>query len=495
MPESAAALSPDEELAEFVGQFYADPLGFVIACYPWGEPGTPLEHESGPDDNQREFLTSLGHEVAARGFDGVSPVMPIQMAMTSGHGTGKSSMGGWITNWILSTRPHSIGTVTAGTASQLESRTWSAICHWTGMCLTAHWFEVQSRGIFHKTFRKTWKVVAQTCKEENAQSFAGQHAKTSTSWYLFDEASEVPDKIWETATGGLTDGEPMWFVWGQMVRNTGRFYRACFGSEDARWNHRRVDSRLSRFTNKALIEQNILDYGIDSDYVRVRVLGYPPSASELQYIDKGRISLARARTQVALPDEPIIAGFDVSGGGKAWNVIRFRQGLNGRIKPPIRIPGEHDPDRSQRIGVCAELLRDQRPGHKIAALFIDSAFGAAIAVRLRSLGFEHVYEINFGGASPDAHYLNMRAFMWAKTKEWLLLGSLPDEEGLCEQLGLPGYHLNQSGKLVIESKADIQARGETSPDDADALCLTFAQPVAMTAGKAVEPYRPKSAWG
>lgn len=492
----AAALSTDEQLADFVAQFYADPLGFVIAAYPWGEPGGPLEHESGPDDNQREFLTSLGEEVRARGFDGTNPVMPIRMAETSGHGTGKSSLGAWITGWIISTRPHSQGTVTAGTAQQLDERTWAAVCHWMEMCLTAHWFDIQSRGIYHKHFPNTWKVQAQTCKEENAQSFAGQHAARSTSWYLFDEASEVPDKIWVTAEGGLTDGEPMWFAWGQCVRNTGRFYETCFGSQAARWNHRRVDSRTSKFTNKELIAQTIADYGIDSDHVRVRILGYPPSASELQYIDKGRVTLARARTQTALPDEPLIAGFDVSGGGKAWNVIRFRRGLDGRAKPPIRIPGEHDPDRSQRIGLCAELLRDQRREHKLAAMFIDSAFGAAIAVRLRSLGFEHVYEVNFGGASPDAHFLNMRAYMWGKAKDWLLLGSLPDDEALCGQLSLPGYHLNASGKLVIESKADIQARGETSPDDADAFCLTFAQAVAVPLpGKTPPPYRPRSAWG
>ncbi len=490
----ASATTADIELAEFVGQFYADPLGFVQACYPWGEPGTPLEHETGPDDNQREFLTSLGNEVAARGFDGVDPVMPIRMSETSGHGTGKSAMGGWLTNWIQSTRAHSIGTVTAGTSMQLEERTWAAIRYWTSLCLTGHWFNVQARGIYHKTFKATWKVVAQTCKEENAQSFAGQHAKGSTSWYLLDEASEVPDGIWTTLYGGLTSGEDMVFAWGQCVRNTGEFYRVCFGREAERWNHRRVDSRTSRFTNKELIEQQIRDYGLDSDMVRVRVLGYPPSASELQYIDKGRVKLARSRAHVALPDEPIVAGFDVSGGGKAWNVIRFRKGLDGRILPPIRIPGEHDPDRSQRIGICAELLRDQRPGHKLAALFIDSAFGAAIAVRLRSLGFDHVYEVNFGGASPDTHQLNMRAYMWAKAKEWLLLGSLPDDDGLCEQLCLPGYHLNNSGKLVIESKADLQARGETSPDDADAFCLTFAQQVSAARGKVPAPYRPVSAW-
>ncbi len=475
----AAHPATDRALAEFVSQFYADPYGFVLAAYPWEQPDTPLAHETGPDDNQREFLESLGAEVRARGFDGRTPVMPIQMAETSGHGTGKSALGAWIANWLLSTRPHSIGTVTAGTATQLEFRTWAAICWWTSLCLTADWFVVQSRSIYATRSPKTWKVVAQTCKEQNAQSFAGQHARTSTSWYLFDEASEVPDKIWETASGGLTDGEPMWFVWGQPVRNTGQFYRVCFGSEAARWNHRRVDGRTSRFTNQTLIAQWITDYGLDSDYVKVRVLGLPPSASELQYIDQARVDLARQRRVVPLPDDPLVAGFDVSGGGKAWNVIRFRRGLCGDVRAPIRIPGEHDPDRSQRVGICAELLADPRPDHRLAALFVDAAFGAAIVERLRGLGFKQVYEVNFGGASPDDHQLNLRAYMWAKSKDWLLYGSLPDDDRLCDQLCTPGYHINPAGKLVIESKADLQARGEASPDDADAFALTFAQPVAI----------------
>lgn len=471
---------PDVQLAEEVARFYADPLGFVLFAYTWREPGTPLENEPGPDDNQIEFLKSLGDEVRRRKFDGMLPVMPVQMAESSGHGTGKSAMGAWIADWILSTRPHSIGTVTAGTFVQLESRTWAAIRYWTKLCITGHWFEIQSRGIHHKQFPETWKVVAQTCKEENAQSFAGQHAKTSTSWYLFDEASEVPDKIFETAYGGLTDGEPMFFAWGQMVRNTGEFYRICFGSLAARWNHRRVDSRTSRFTNKALIAQWEKDYGPDSDHYKVRVLGFPPSASELQYIDKGRVDLARGRKGVALPDEPLIAGFDVSGGGRAWNVIRFRRGLDGNPEgmKPVRIPGEHDPDRSQRVALCAELLSDRRPGRVLAAMFVDSAFGAAIVVRLQAMGFRNVFEVNFGAASPDPHYLNARAFMWAKMKDWLLLGGLPDDENLAGQLQLPGYHSNASGKLVIESKASIQERGEQSPDDADSFSLTFAMPVA-----------------
>jgi hypothetical protein len=42
----------------------------------------------------------------------------------------------------------------------------------------------------------------------------------------------------------------------------------------------------------------------------------------------------------------------------------------------------------------------------------------------------------------------------------------------------PGYHINRSNLLVLESKADMQKRGQASPDDGDALALTFAQPVA-----------------
>lgn len=484
---SALVESPELMLADEVSMYYDDPLGFVLFAFPWGEPGT-LEQEPGPDNNQREFLESLAKEVKARKFDGSTPVMPIKMAETSGHGTGKSAMGAWIAAWLLSTRPHSIGTVTAGTYSQLEEKTWAAIKHWMKLCITAHWFDIQSSGIFHKSYPETWKVTPQTCKKENAQSFAGQHARQSSSWYLFDEASEVPDEIYETAEGGLTDGEPFWFVWGQPVRNTGEFYQICFGSKRERWNHRRIDGRSSRFTNQSLIQQWITDYGLESDFCKVRVLGLPPAASELQYIDKKRIDEARKRVQTALQGEPLVAGFDVSGGGKAWNVIRFRRGLDGNPAgmEPVRIPGERDPDRSQRLGICAELLRDQRPDRKLGALFIDSAFGAAIAVGLKNLGFTNVFEVNAGGDSPDVHCLNMRAYMWMKGKDWLLLGGIPDEpdntpieKSLCQQLALPGYHINTSGKLVIESKKSIQERGEASPDDADAFLLTFARSVAQ----------------
>ena len=93
-----------EKLWRKVKSFRADPLNFVRFAFPWGEPG-PLALETGPDEVQEEFLISLGNEVRARAFDGQTPVLPIRMCESSGHGTGKSVVGAWLAWWILSTRP------------------------------------------------------------------------------------------------------------------------------------------------------------------------------------------------------------------------------------------------------------------------------------------------------------------------------------------------------------------------------------------------------
>jgi hypothetical protein len=48
---------------------------------------------------------------------------------------------------------------------------------------------------------------------------------------------------------------------------------------------------------------------------------------------------------------------------------------------------------------------------------------------------------------------------------------------MAADLAGPGYHINRSNLLVLESKADMQKRSQASPDYGDAPALTFAQPV------------------
>jgi hypothetical protein len=393
-----SSLAANLQLAYEMARCYADPLDFVCLAYPWGEKGTPLENEEGPDANQVQFLIDLGAAVKARRFCGGEPVMPILMSVSSGHGTGKSVLGAWIADWILSTRPNSIGTVTANTHQQLESRTWAEIQRWTKLSITAEWFDILKTGIYSKQSPEDWKVVMQTCREENAQSFAGQHAKNSTSWYLFDEASNIPDSIWNVAFGGLTDGEPMFFAWGQPSRSNGRFHEISFGSQRNRWNHRTIDSRQSRFTNKELIEQWRVDNGEDSDFFRVRVLGIPPRASDLQYIDSDRIFAAQNRETFHFANEPLVVGVDVARGGKANTVFRFRRGLDARSIAPIRMSGEESRDSMAVVTKLLQIMDTPYGGVKPAMAFVDSGFGGSIVDFCRNHGHTNIVEVRFGAA-------------------------------------------------------------------------------------------------
>lgn len=476
MPQ-AASLTVEDQLREFVGSLWDDPLGFVKAAYPWGEEGLLKDH-TGPDKWQTEFLAGIGAEVKANGFSG-KPVPPVRRAVSSGHGIGKSVMVAWLVDWIMSTRPHCQGTVTANTFTQLETKTWAAITRWTKLCFTSHWFTVTSNRMYQNENKDSWFCAPQSSKEENSEAFAGQHAADSTSFYVFDEDSAIPDAVHEVAEGGLTDGEPMIFCFGNPTRNSGHFYNACFRG-GSRWNPLIVDSRDSRFTNKEQIKEWEQDYGEDSDFFRVRVRGINPRASDAQFIDQQRVLDAQRRKVVVLGDEPLVAGADLAWGGSDDNVIRFRRGLDARSIPSIRIKGEFTRDPAVLTNRLAEVLTKDYDGQRVSMLFLDSAgIAGALGARLRALGHRNVQEVNFGSDSPDIKYRYMRDYMWGMMKDWLLAGAIDTHPELEADLTGPGLRPDNRQRVWLESKETMKKRGIDSPDDGDALALTFAQPVAI----------------
>ncbi len=479
----------DLVLAEWARDCAEDPVRFVMEAYPWREPG-PLQDHGGPDSWQRRFLERLGEEVRQRQFDGLHAVQPIRCATSSGHGIGKSVMVAWLVDWIMSTRPHCQGTVTANTFTQLETKTWAAIQRWTKLCITAPWFTVGSTRMYHSAYRESWFCAPQSCREENSEAFAGQHAADSTSFYINDEDSAVPDAIHEVSEGGLTDGEPMQFLFGNPTRTTGAFHQACFGSRRDRYLVTTVDSRESRFTNKDQIAEWIADYGEDSDFVRVRVRGLPPAASDLQYIDSASVLAAQQRSAQPLSDDPLVAGLDVARGGGDECVLRFRRGADARSITPIRVPGEQSRDSMRLVTLAADVLGRDYDGRKVHTLFVDgTGIGGPIVDRLRQLGHRNVVDVQFGAVSPDPKMANMRAFMWAKMRDWLRIGAIDATPALEMDLTGPGYFHDRQDRLLLESKEQMKKRGVDSPDDGDALALTFAAAVTGTAGQVTKKRR------
>jgi hypothetical protein len=476
---ASAALDVDRELEEAAGRFYADPLGFVLYAYPWGEDGE-LKEEAGPDKWQREFLEGIAAEVERNQASGAPfPWKPIRRVVSSGHGIGKSTMVAWLVNWIMVTRPRSIGTVTANTFTQLETKTWAAIQRWSKLSIFADWFECNANLFYAKDDKAAWFCAPQSSKEENSEAFAGQHSKAATSFYFFDEDSAIPDEIHRVAEGGLTDGEPMIFCFGNPTRSNGHFHEACFGKTRNRWNATIVDSRDSRFTNKAQIEEWQQDYGEDSDFFRVRVRGLPPRASDAQFIDHDRVLAAQKRQVVVMPDEPLVAGVDFAWGGSDDNVVRFRRGLDARSIPSVRIKGEFTRDPAVMVNRLGDILSREYNGHKVAMLFLDSAgIAGPVGARLRAMGHRNIQDVNFGADSPDpTKYRYYRDYMWAQMKEWLLVGAIDGHHELESDLIGPGTRPDPRQRVWLESKEDMKKRDVDSPDDGDALALTFAASV------------------
>ncbi len=502
-----AKLSPDEQLAEDLAGFYAAPLDYVMYCFPWDTnsliqqvPLAPEYHdrfdcEFGPDVWACKLLDELGVDIRERGFDGSGTVEPIQYATASGHGIGKTTLVGWLVKFILDTRPFSKGTVTANTATQLSTKTWAEVGKWHNLSLTKHWFQYNSgRGnmsIFHREHKENWRCDAQTCRKEDSEAFAGQQAAGSTSFYIFDEASKVPDEIFEVREGGTIGGEPMTFDFGNPTRNSGRFFEECEGSHRQYYSVRKIDSRSVHITNKPRIEKWIEAYGLESDFVKVRVRGMFPSVGDLQFIPSDAVEEAMKREIPGRdPAAQLLIGVDVARHGSNETVIYPRIGYDARSFPPKRYRGL---DMVQVEGRIIEMIREFRTlGLEVAGLFIDEGgIGGGVVDHLRHYGYAPI-GVNFGGRPTDNKTYRFKVDeMWGRVRDALPRLVLPPVNtpiglDLRTQLTQREFGYTIAGdKINLESKKDMQQRlgGEAaSPDIADALACTFAEEVAPRQG-------------
>lgn len=465
----------EDALAEDMQRFQHDPLGWVLYSFDWGE-GELAKYPNGPDHWQRVILGELGEKLRAGEINNFEAV---QIAVASGHGIGKSALVSWLILWAISTFVDTKGVVTANTETQLRTKTWAELAKWFRLCIVRHWFKLTATAIFSvdPEHEKTWRIDQVPWSAQNTEAFAGLHNQGKRILIVFDEASTIADLIWEVTEGALTDAdtEIMWVCFGNPTRNTGRF-RQCFSRYKHRWIIKQIDSRKTAMANKNQIAKWVADYGEDSDFVRVRVRGVFPRASDLQLIPTDWVAAAMKRAASYTLSDALVCGIDIARGGSDNNVVRFRRGLDARTIPPIKIPGSETRDTTKFIAKVCTVVVEQKPD----AVFVDSTgVGGPIADQLRRLlpGVP-IIDVNFASSAPDGHYCNMRTYIWWKMRESIRAGLAIDESPELEaELTSPEYGHNARDQLALEKKADIKKRLGISPDDGDALALTFAMPV------------------
>jgi hypothetical protein len=472
MVDSAA----ERALVAKMATFRHDPLGYVLYAFPWERPGTELADKTGPRRWQRKKLERIGKKLRAGRINGYEA---IREATVSGHGSGKSAVVAWLTKWALDTLVNTKVVVTANTEKQLQTKTWPELSKWHNLSITRHWFTFTATSLYSvdPKAEKEWRADAIPWSENNTEAFAGLHNQGRRIVVIFDEASKIADKVWEVAEGALTDAdtEILWCVFGNGTRATGRF-RECFRRFKHRWEQEHIDSRQVEGTNKAQLDQWVADYGEDSDFVKIRVRGMFPAMSAKQFISETDVDAAFGRGVRADQIEGVakILSVEPSWEGDDEFVIGFRQGIL------FEILGTYPKnDNDVQMANIVMGLEDEKEAD---AVFVDGGFGTGIISVGRTLNREWIL-VWFAERSADEGCINKRAEMWKSARDWLKEGgSIPEDQILHDELTAPEIVARLDGKLQLESKKDMKARGVPSPNRADALVLTFAHPVLPRRG-------------
>lgn len=222
---------------------------------------------------------------------------------------------------------------------------------------------------------------------------------------------------------------------------------------------------------------------------------YPATAAEAfqmsghdSYIPPALI--ARARKGKHAESGPLVIGFDPAWMGNDRHSMAWRAGR--RIR---KVESKTKLDTVQAAGWAKKVIDDDKP----AKMFIDvGGVGAGVYDQLMHMGEPYstiVEPVNFGSSPfeppplddqgrPNGGPLNRRAEMYMLSKEWLEDPAgvqIPDSDSLQADACGPSYKYDAHTRLQIESKEHMRARDVPSPDEWDAVVLTFAKPVAPTA--------------
>jgi hypothetical protein len=179
----------------------------------------------------------------------------------------------------------------------------------------------------------------------------------------------------------------------------------------------------------------------------------------------------KQRLVTPLSSVPLVVGVDPARYGDDRTGIVWRR---GRCVTRVRTLAKKN--TMQVAGIVAKIIKDDKP----AKVFIDIVgLGVGVYDRLVELGYgDIVVGVQASeSADEDDLYINKRAEMWTRMRDWFNEKpvAIPDSDAMQADLVEPGFDYDSKSRIRIESKEKIKKRGGLSPDIADALSLTFAE--------------------
>jgi len=417
-----------------------------------------------PDTWQTEAANKLGRDEQRR------------IAIPSGHGVGKTALAAWLSLWFFLTRFPVKVILTAPSSATLEDGLFAEIKMWVSRLPGAvrSLVEATSDRVVLKSAPDRAFISARTARAEKPDALQGVHADYVL--LIVDEASGVPEAVFEASQGSMSGPARFMLLLGNPVRAQGYFYEAITSGKTALWWVREVSCYEAKRAPQEYIDEMAVLYGEESNTFRVRVLGKPPLGDEDSIIPLDLIQAAFDREVTLSSTVPIVWGLDVARLGKNQAALAKRQG-NWCLEPAHRFK---NCDLMQLVGRVAAMHDSLPEAKRPAAIYIDAiGEGSGVADRLIELGLPAVrINVSEHKGLTDAYY-NLKAELWWRALGWFAARDcrFPRDDELVKALSCVKIDHHSSGKLLVESKDKLERRlAGRMPrmDAADAFVLTFA---------------------
>ena len=402
-----------------------------------------------------------------------------KVAIKSGHGTGKSAYLSWLILWWLLTRYPTKIVATANTAHQLNDVLWTEVDKWARQMPEGFKSQLEFKSDKISLAGSSDSFCAfRTSRRENPEALQGFHSENML--IIVDEASGVPDVVFQVGEGAMSTKGAKTVLTGNPTRAEGFFYDAFHGNRE-QFNCLTVSCEDADTVDEKFVEDMAAKYGVESNVYRVRVLGEFPTQSDDVLLPLHLVEDAVKREIESSPMTPVVWGIDCARFGSDRSALCKRQG------PVIleRVKTWQGKDLMEMAGII--LTEYEATPYKLRpeSIFIDSiGVGGGLADRLYELDLPAVGIAVSESSSLKEKFTRLRDELFWKAREWFEARDckIPNDESLISEVTSVRYKYQSTGKLKIESKDEMKRRGQRSPDVADAFILTFAQEGAAALG-------------
>ncbi len=405
-----------------------------------------------------------------------------RISIRSGHGIGKTTVMAWILIWYLFCHLESQIGATAPSHAQMHDALWKEAYKQLKRMPPAaqRKYEWQSSYIKMVESPEDWWARAKTARKEAPEALAGLHGNHVL--ILVDEASAVPEAIFNTVEGALTEESILVIMISNATRNVGYFYESQKGGDMEAWERFKFSTIDCPRVSDGYEERIIAKYGKDSDEYKIRVLGEFP---DVEAVDDEGFSPLFITGDVKEINNPTsvdkdywvgipIMGIDPSGEGIDETSWIVRDSFKAKIVLRKKMS-----DEKKIAAQTATLMHSH--GVKAENVYVDTfGVGHKCAIELTKVGY-YINAVSVGDVfnkeSEDYNlYINIRAKNFYNLRNWLRArGELVRDPAW--QVEMPSIKFRrqaaEKSRIQIMSKVKMKKSGYRSPNNLDALALTF----------------------